>query len=214
MPDRVLIADDDRVVRRVIGAALKQAGFEVCGQVASADEAIELALQTAPDLCLLDIYMPGSGIRAAEEICRRLPEAKVVMLTSSARDQDLIDSLRAGARGYLPKDIDARFLRETLEKVLEGEVVMPPKLVAKAIRGGRTQGGRLVGLRDGRRVELSATQLELLDMLIDGRTNDEIAERQSVRRTDVEREIAGILALLEVPDTGAAVRLLVRADGH
>lgn len=213
MAERVLIADDDRVVRRVIGAALKQAGFEVCGQVASADEAIELALQTAPELCLLDIYMPGSGIRAAEEICRRLPEAKVVMLTASARDQDLIDSLRAGARGYLPKDIDARFLRETLEKVLEGEVVMPPKLVAKAIRGGRTQGGRLVGLRDGRRVELSATQLELLDMLIDGRTNDEIAERQSVRRTDVEREIAGILALLEVPDTGAAVRLLVRADG-
>lgn len=210
MAARVLIADDDPLVRRVIGAALGEAGFEVCGEAADAERATELALETLPDLCLLDIYMPGSGIDAAAELSRRLLATNVVMLTSSAREQDLLDSLRAGARGYLPKQIDARTLRETLEKVLEGEVVMPPELVAKAIRGDRTGDGRLVDLPDGRTVELTPAQLDLIDMLVDGRTRDEIAARKSVDREEVEREVAGILTALDVPDTQAAVRLLVR----
>jgi len=125
MAARVLIADDDSVIRRVIGAALTQAGFELAGEAASADAAVELALEAAPDLCLFDIYMPGSGIRAAEEVSRRLPQTKVVMLTSSARDQDLVDSLRASARGYLPKKLDGAVLRDTLAKVMQGDVVMP-----------------------------------------------------------------------------------------
>jgi DNA-binding NarL/FixJ family response regulator len=207
MHARVLIADDDSLVRRVIGAALRNAGFEVCGEAADADGATHLALQVKPDLCLLDIYMPGSGIRAAQEISRALPETTVVMLTSSARDQDLVDSLQAGARGYLPKKIESERLRETLEKVLDGEVVMPRELVAKAIREGEV-GRRVRWLPDGRRVELTARQLELLDMLAHGRTSDEIAERWSVGGSDVEQELAATLALLDVPDAEAAVRIV------
>lgn len=207
MDARVLIADDDRLVRRVIGAALIDAGFQVCGEAADADEATELALEVKPDLCLLDIYMPKSGIRAAQQISRRLPKTAVVMLTSSARDEDLLDSLRAGARGYLPKQLEPGQLRDTLEKVLGGEVVMPRELVAKAIRDGDA-GGRVLWLPDGRRVELSARQLALLDMVGEWRTSDEIAERWSVPKADVDRELTEILTRLDVPDVEAAVRLV------
>lgn len=212
MGERVLIADDNPVVRTVIGTALEGAGFELCGEAEGADQAIELAERERPDLCLLDIYMPGSGIRAAGEIAGRLPETVVVMLTSSARDQDLLDSLRAGARGYLPKEIDREGLGETLRKVLGGEVAMPRHLVAKAIRGGGVGDEvRVVRLPDGGQAELGARQLELLDMLADRRTIDEMAERLFASPTDVDREVAEILAVLRAPDAKAAVRLVVGA---
>lgn len=207
MHARVLIADDDRLVRRVIGAALAEAGFEVCGEAADADEATALALESKPDLCLLDIYMPHSGIRAAQEISRRLPETAVVMLTSSARDEDLLDSLRAGARGYLPKKLEPERLRDTLGKVLSGEVVMPRKLVAKALSADAA-GGQVLWLPDGRRVELTKRQLELLDMVGEWRTSEEIAERWSIEKADVDKQLAVILTLLDVPDVEAAVRLV------
>ena len=210
MHERVLIADDDSVVRRVIGASLKSAGFEVCAEVEEAEAAIALAAEARPDLCLLDVYMPGSGIHAAEEISRRVPQTKVVMLTSSARDQDLLDALGAGARGYLPKKLDVEQLREVLDKVLQGEVVMPPDLVAKAIRTGADERGRVVSLPDGRRVELTSWELSLLDMLIDGRTHGEIADRHSVAGSQVEEDVSALLARLEVQDARGAIPLLVR----
>jgi DNA-binding NarL/FixJ family response regulator len=211
--ERVLIADDNAVVRSLMRAALEQAGFELCGEADGADEAIELAERERPDVCLLDIYMPGSGIRAAGEISSRLPETAVVMLTSSARDQDLLDSLRAGARAYLPKEIGRADLREILDKVLAGEVLMPKELVAAAIRGGRTDGaGRLVRLPDGSEATLTARQLELLDMLADGRTTEEVAERLLISADDVDRELTEIFALLNVLDARSAVRLMVSAS--
>ena len=209
MGERALIADDDPVVRTMIGAALANAGFELCGEAANATEAVELAERTRPRLCLLDIYMEGSGIRAAREIAARLPETLVVMLTSSTREQDLLDSLRAGARGYLTKGVDSEGLRATLRSVLDGEVAMPRDLVAKAIRGAGD--ARMVELPDGGRAELSPRQLELLDMLADGRSVEEIAERLRATAADVDREVAEILALLKSPDAQAAVRLVISA---
>jgi DNA-binding NarL/FixJ family response regulator len=208
--ERVLIADDNAVVRSLMSAALEQAGFELCGEATGADEAIELAERERPDVCLLDIYMPGSGIRAAGEISSRLPDTAVVMLTSSARDRDLLDSLRAGARGYLPKEIGRADLRQILDKVLAGEVVMPKGLVAAAIRGGKNDGtGRTVRLPDGSEVRLAARQLDLLDMLADGRTTEEIAERLLTSADDVQRELTEIFALLHVLDARSAVRLMI-----
>lgn len=214
MAERVLLADDSRLVRTAMSAALQRAGFELCGVVESADEAIELALRERPELCVLDIYMPGSGIRAAEEICRQIPGTTVVMLTSSERNRDLLDALRAGATGYLPKDIGGDRLRDTLRRALDGELMMPKSLVAKALReGARWEGGRAVRLPSGRSAELTARQVEVIDMLADGRTTDEIAERLLVAPTDMEQEIAELLTTLEARDTQAAVQRVTRGGG-
>ena len=206
MGERVVIADDNPVVRTVIGAALEEAGFERCGEAEAADEAIELAAREQPDLCLLDIYMPGSGIRAAKEIASRSPQTTVVMLTSSARDQDLLDALRAGARGYIPKQANSERVVATLRTVLRGEVAMPRHLVAKAIRPDTEE--RVVRLLDGGEAKLSGQQLELIDMLADERTAPEIAQRWLVSTADAQEKIDELLAVLHVPDTRTAVRLV------
>ena len=98
-PIRVVMADDHARMRRRIRDALEVGGCVVCGEGASAEEAVALAAEHRPDVALLDIHMPGNGITAAREIARTLPATAVVMLTASAEDADLFDSLRAGASG-------------------------------------------------------------------------------------------------------------------
>jgi DNA-binding NarL/FixJ family response regulator len=124
-PPRVLIADDHVPTRARVSAVLERGGFEVCVEAGSAQAAIDAALRERPDICLLDVHMPGSGITAAEEIHARLVETVVVMLTVSHEASDLSDSRRAGARGYLLKDMDPALLPEVLRSALRGDAVFP-----------------------------------------------------------------------------------------
>ena len=102
----MLIADDHAPTRDDVGRALREAGLVVCAEAADAAHAVQKALETRPDICLLDVRMPGGGVAAAWEIAARLPTTKVVMLTVSDEDGDLFRALRAGAVSYLVKDID------------------------------------------------------------------------------------------------------------
>jgi DNA-binding NarL/FixJ family response regulator len=124
-PLRVLIADDHVPTRARIRMVLERQGFQVCAEAPNAQVAVEAALSERPDICLLDVHMPGSGVKAAEEISSRLPEAAVVMLTVSLEQQDLSDSVEAGAKGYLLKDMDLALLPEALRAILKGEVALP-----------------------------------------------------------------------------------------
>ena len=105
-PLRVLIADDHAPTRDDVRRALTDGGLVVCAEAADAARAVQQALETRPDICLLDVRMPGGGVAAAWEIAARLPTTKVVMLTVSDEDGDLFRALRAGAVSYLVKDID------------------------------------------------------------------------------------------------------------
>ena len=151
---RIVIADDHAPTRAGIRAVLEEDGFAVCGEAASADAAVDLALQERPAVCLLDINMPGGGIAAAGAISERLPETAIVMLTVSRDDADLFDALRAGAAGYLLKDIDRRQLPEDLRGVLAGEAPLPRgrRGGLRAAGGGRCPSGdSRLRLRAGRR---------------------------------------------------------------
>ena len=106
VPLRVLIADDHAPTREDVRRALTDGGLVVCAEAADAARAVQQALETRPDICLLDVRMPGGGVAAAWEIAARLPTTKVVMLTVSDEDGDLFRALRAGAVSYLVKDID------------------------------------------------------------------------------------------------------------
>ena len=100
---RVLIGDDDSSTRAGVRHALEGHGFSICAEEATAEAAVEAALRERPDLCILDVRLPGNGIRAARRIGEDSPNQPAVMLTVSDDDEDLFDALLAGASGYLPK---------------------------------------------------------------------------------------------------------------
>jgi len=210
-PIRVLIADDHPPTRAGVSAALEQDGFVVCAQAADARAAIEAARRERPDVCLLDIHMPGDGIHAAETIARDLPEVAVVMLTVSRTDADLFNALRVGASGYLLKDIDPVRLPLALRGVLEGEAALPRRLVALLIEEFRERKRRrripLVGRRG---VELTDREWEVLELMKQGLTTDEIATRLFISPVTVRTHVSAVLKKLHVPTREAALELLER----
>ena len=209
MPLRVLIADDHPLARFGVRRALESGGFTVCAEAADAEEAIYAAVRERPDVCLLDIQMPGSGISAAEAIKAEVPEAAIVMLTVSRSDADLFAALRAGASGYLLKDIDPDRLPHALLGVLEGEAALPRDLVAMLIdefrRRSRHPRLRLVQ-RDG--PDLTAEEWEVLELMRSGLATKEIAEQLCVPTETVKLHIGAILTKLRVSNRREALRLL------
>jgi DNA-binding NarL/FixJ family response regulator len=206
---RVLIADDHPPTRAGVRAALERADFVVCAQAADARSAIEAARRERPDVCLLDIHMPGDGIRAAESIANELPDTAVVMLTVSRTDRDLFDALRAGASGYLLKDIDPERLPLALHGVLEGEAALPRRLVALLIEEFRERKRRrripLVGRRS---VELTDREWEVLELMRQSLSTEDIAARLFISPVTVRTHVSAILRKLQVPSREAAVALL------
>lgn len=211
---RVLIADDHPPTRMGVRYTLEQAGFEVCCEAPDARGAIEQALEHQPDVCLLDIHMPGSGIEAARVITRELAHTKVVMLTVSRDDDDLFDALRAGASGYLLKDMDPDRIPHALLGVLSGEAALPRTLLVRVMDEFRDRGRhrgrrRLLGRRGD---DLSDREWEVLEALHEGLDTATIAARLFVSPATVRSHVASILKKLRVPDRAAAIRLLDESD--
>lgn len=209
---RVVIADDHPTALAGIRESVEAGGFQVCGVAARAPAAVALALREQPDLCLLDVHMPGDGIRAARAIVDALPDCAVVMMSISRDEEDLFAALRAGAAGYLLKDTDPARLPHALRGVLAGEAAVPRELVARLIDEFRTQGQRRrVPLRGRRGAELSRREWQVLDLMAQGLSTAEIGRRLVVSPVTVRRHISGILESLGTPDREAAVRLFREA---
>jgi two-component system NarL family response regulator len=210
-PVRVLIADDHPPTRRGVRLTLEQQGFLVCAEAASAQRAIEAALRERPDVCLLDVGMPGGGIRAAGEIATRLPETAVVMLTVSDSEDDLLDALRAGARGYLLKDMNTEQLPAALWAVLRGEAALPRRLAASLVQEIRRRGEPRLTMPDGRAIHLTPREWEVLELLCDQLVTAEIAKRLFVAPVTVRRHVSAILEKLGVSSREEAVHLVGRS---
>jgi DNA-binding NarL/FixJ family response regulator len=210
----VLLADDHAAVRAGIRLALAGEGFTVVAEAADGPEAVAMALEAKPDIALLDVNMPGSGIKAAEEIVQALPATTVVMLTVSRDDDDLFAALRAGASGYLLKDTDPERLPFALRGVLEGEAALPRGLVARLIEEFRTRGKRRrLPLMRQRGVELTEREWEVLEFLHDGLSTAEIADRLSISPVTVRRHVSEILKKLRVTSREEAVKLMEQGNG-
>ena len=198
---RVLVADNNPQTRASLGDALEQdKRLTVCAEAADAAAAIDAALQERPDLCLLDIGIAGSGISAAREITTRLPETKVVMLTASSDDDDLLNALRAGAVGYLLKDTDPARLPRALHAVLRGEAAIPRGLVTSLVSEFRDHGPRRRTIITDAGHDLTSREWQVLHLLQRGHSTAEIAERLFVSRVTVRTHVAAILRKLRVPD--------------
>jgi DNA-binding NarL/FixJ family response regulator len=208
-PLRVVIADDHQLTRVGVRLALERGGFKVCAEADDAPSAVEAAERERPDICLLDIQMPGSGIHAAEEIARKVPDAAIVMLTVSRSDRDLFDALRVGASGYLLKDMDPERLPLALNGLLEGEAALPRHLVALVIEEFRERGRRRPLLKK-RGVVLTEREWEVLELMSQGLTTFEIADRLFIEPVTVRTHVSAILKKLHVSSRKEALQLLER----
>jgi len=209
-PLRVLIADDHAPTRHDVRRALEADDrLEVCALVGDAATAVQAALRERPDICLLDVRMPGSGLAAAWEIAGRLPQAKLVMLTVADDDVDLFAALQAGAVGYLLKTMNLKRLPEALCGACSGEAAIPRALVARVLEALRKREPRWRQLVDGTGPErrLTSRQWEVLELLAQGASTAEIASKLVLSASAVRVHIASIVRKLEVADRHAATRL-------
>jgi DNA-binding NarL/FixJ family response regulator len=205
---RVLVADNHAPTRAGVRASLSAAEFEVVAEASNARAAVDHAILVRPDLCLLDIQMPGSGIAAAEQISRVLPNCAVVMLTESRDDDDLFDALRAGARGYLMKDMDPERLGPALRGVLAGEAALPRSLVSRVLEEFQGRSRRKLFVQEHQPTQLTSREWEIMELLRTGLTTEDVAQRLFVAPGTVRVHVSSVLKKLRVSDRAAAIRAL------
>lgn len=205
------MADDHAPLRARIREALEAGGCVVCGEGATAQEAISLTRAHDPDVVLLDIMMPGNGIRAAQQISREHPQTAIVMLTISQDDNDLFDALRAGASGYLLKDTDPGELPGKLRDVLAGEAAIPPRLVARILDEFRGYPRRSILRRSAAARRLSPRERDVMELLGQGNSTREVGSRLFISPTTVRVHVSAVLRKLAVQDRKSAFTLLMEA---
>jgi DNA-binding NarL/FixJ family response regulator len=202
-----MVVDDHPLVRSAVGRAINGDDMTVVAEASTAEEALPLALQIAPDILILDIALPGmSGIELVRELAPRLPTTKIVMLTVSSADRDVADAMRYGATGYLTKDVTGEALARALRATQTGELVMPRRIAAKLLaRLGRRAVPELT-LEDVPVERLTARELDVLRLLSDGLADRDIAAALTISRRTVETHVSSILHKLDVRNRAEAAR--------
>jgi DNA-binding NarL/FixJ family response regulator len=206
-PFRVMIVDDHPLVRTAIAGAIAGADITVVAEAATAEEALALAPSVAPDILLVDIAMPGmSGIQLVRELAPRLPATRIIMLTVSASDRDVLDAMRYGAVGYLTKDVSPGALARSIRAAQAGELVMPrrlaSRLVQRLVRRGRVERDPGGGQPDER---LTPRERDVLRLLAEGLADREIAAALTISTRTVETHVSSILHKLGVRNRAEAV---------
>ena len=199
-PIRILIVDDHTLFRSGIKLALQRhEGLEVVGEAGDGLEGIKRAKQLKPDVVLLDLHMPGiGGLEALRVLVEDVPETQVVMLTVSEDAEDLLETLRAGARGYLLKNIDTEFFLESIQRAARGESVMSPQIahkLADSLRAPPKGGSSASAVNPGK---LSPREREIIVMLAHGASNKEIARVLNLSESTIKIHVQGILRKLHI----------------
>jgi DNA-binding NarL/FixJ family response regulator len=203
----VVIADDHPVFRLGVKMALTRGNFAVLAEASDREGAVNAVIRERPDVCLLDVCMPGGGIEAASRITKAVPSTYIVMLTVSTNTNDVLASLRAGAVGYLPKDTRPDRLPAALCGVLKGEAALPRALVGRVLQEVRDLPSAVPPARPVRvgEIELTSRESEILRMLGSGLTTLEIGDILSLSPITVRRHISAGVAKLGVADRKAAI---------
>jgi DNA-binding NarL/FixJ family response regulator len=205
---RILLVDDHEVVRLGLKSLLERhSQFDVVGEASNAREAIEIVNNTHPDVVVMDIRLPGmSGIEACEEITGRFPETKVIMLTSYAEDEMLFSSIRAGASGYILKQIGGEDLVRAIEAVGRGEAMLDPTVTQRVFQEVR----RAVKEEEASAfAHLSQQEKHVLILVSEGKTNREIAKALFLGEGTVRNYVSSILSKLGVNNRAEAAAYAV-----
>ena len=208
----VLIVDDAPPFRTVIGSALSAAGFEVVGEANNAQDAVQRAEQLQPDIVLLDILMPGgSGLEAAADILFVSPGSKVLLLTASESEEDLLVGVKAGARGYLTKDTPVPELIAAIDAVAVGGAAVSPTMAGKLVDVAH-QLFRNRELLAMRQPTLTGRELQVLELVAQGNTSRQIAEHLDIAENTVKNHIRNILDKLGLHSRSEAVLYAAREN--
>ncbi len=194
---RIVVVDDHPLFRDGVANILAgEADMEVIGQGSSAEEAVRLAGDLMPDLMVLDIDMPGNGLEAARRIGEAYPIIRIVMLTVSESEENLLAALKAGARAYILKGVAGRELLRIVRLVLDGESYVPPALAASLLIDMGKPGAHkpLPSARD----DLTQREAEILQLLATGMSNKEIGEKLFLTEKTVKHYVTNILQKLQV----------------
>lgn len=205
---RLMVVDDHALFRRGLISLLDEMPeFDVVGEASDGQDALERIQKIQPDLVLLDINMPiMDGIQTLGNIRKLIPEQKIVMLTISQNDEDLIDAIVAGANGYLLKNTEPDALREIIQKVMAGNSVLSPEVTGKvlqAVRRSKTDRGRSL---------LSDREIDVLKCLARGQTTSQIASTLFISENTVKTHIRHILEKMEVNNRAEAVARASQMD--
>jgi NarL family two-component system response regulator LiaR len=201
----VLIADDHPVVRHGLRTFLEtQEGLEVVGEAADGAEAVELVERLLPDVVLMDVVMPGlDGVEATRRVRGLSPSTKVIVLTSFDDDEKVFPSIKAGAAGYLLKDVHPQELADAIRRVHRGEALLAPSVAAKLMQ-------EVAGQRTPPSGGLTERELDVLRLIARGLSNKLIARELVVSEKTVKTHVSNILAKLHLADRTQAALYAVR----
>ena len=207
---RILLADDHALFRDGVASLLRAWGVQVVGEASTGAQAVEQAVKLRPDLVLMDIKMPGtSGLEALALLKQELPETKIVMLTMSEDEHDLVEAVRAGADGYLLKNLSGTELTSMLRSIAQGETVasqsLAGKLLTELARSMRPQAAPTAA-------SLSDREKAVLQLVAQGATSREIAQELVISENTVNFHVRNILGKLNARTRSEAVARALR-DG-
>ncbi|MDP1673294.1 MAG: response regulator transcription factor [Burkholderiales bacterium] len=197
---RVLLVDDHELFRSGVKALLaRQADIEVVGEAANGLDGVKQARQLRPDIVLLDLHMPGvSGREVVRALTEELPGTRVLMLTVSEDAEDLLDTLRAGAAGYLLKNIDTDYFMDAIRRAADGESVVSPQMTSKLVRGLQAGGNEAVARQSADKGKISPREREVLVLLARGASNKELARELDLAESTVKIHVQNILRKLNL----------------
>jgi DNA-binding NarL/FixJ family response regulator len=206
----VLLVDDQALFREGLETLLSvHKDIQVVGQASNGQEALEVAVRVQPDVVLMDVRMPIlNGVRATRRLKKALPHCKVIVLTTFDDDEYVFDALRAGAVGYLLKDVASARLVEAIRAAARGESILEPSVAAKVIAEFTRVSSMVPAAQMEQLVEpLSERELEILALIATGASNKEIADQLFIAEGTVKNHVTHILGKLDVRDrTQAALK--------
>jgi DNA-binding NarL/FixJ family response regulator len=208
---RVLLVDDHDLFRTGLRTLLEEQGVEIVGEAANGDQAVRLVEEHAPDVVLMDLEMPGKrGIDATREINAVAPLTRVVVLTISDQDADVMDAVVAGACGYLLKDASIQDLLRGISAASRGESLISPAIAAKVLQRVRASSPDLEAA-ETLMTQLSDRELQVLKLIANGKDNAQIAGELFISAKTVKNHISNILLKLSIENRIQAAVYAVRS---